>query len=319
MKINIGIVGYGNLGKAVEQLILSNPNFNLVAIFSRRLITSKFNTKIEPYNNFLEYKNKIDIMLLCGGSKSDLESQTREICKHFDIINTFDTHAKIADEFKNLNKIAKKHNRRAIICCGWDPGIFSIIRGLFFAISKNNSYTFWGKGLSMGHSDAVRQVENVDDGIQFTIPINESIKKARQGILESFEPMHKRECFVVADEKHFKQIEKDIKNIPHYFKGQPTNINFVSAEKLLKLKANKSHKGFIINKFKTISGYDCKMEFSVSMKSNPDFTASIMIAYINAVINLKQNRQNGAFTNLDIPISYLFKNFEHEKLLKTIC
>lgn len=319
MKINVGIVGYGNLGKSVEQIVLSQQNLNLVAIFSRRLIKSKYNTKVEFYDEFKSYKNKIDIMLLCGGSKSDLEFQTPEVFEYFDVINTFDTHAKIFNEYKKLNALSQKTNHRAIICCGWDPGIFSIIRGLFLAISKQNSYTFWGKGVSMGHSDAIRRVPFVDDGVQFTVPILSAIKKARSGTLEKDEPMHERICFVSANQIYHKQIETDIKNIPNYFKGQPTKVNFVPAIKVMKLKSNMRHKGFIINNFKTKSGTNCKMEFSVSMKSNPDFTASIMVAYINAVINLKQSNTIGAFTNLDIPISFLFEKREFESLLKTIC
>lgn len=319
MKINIGIVGYGNLGKAVEQTVLADPNLNLVAIFSRRLIKSKYNTKIESYDKFLEYKQKIEIMFLCGSSKSDLEIQTPEISKHFDTINSFDTHAKIAYEYKKLNTLAKNVNHRIIMCCGWDPGLFSIMRGLFLAISKKNSFTFWGKGVSMGHSDAVRRVENVDDGIQFTLPILEAIKKARAGKLEQNEAMHERECFVVADKKHHNKIEKQIKNIPNYFKGQPTRVNFVSAEKIFKLKTNMRHKGFIINKFKTVSGSNCKLEFSASMESNPSFTASIMVTYINAIINLKEHKLSGAFTSLDIPVNFLFKKEDHEKLLHIIC
>lgn len=319
MKINIGIVGYGNLGKAVEQNVLSNKNFNLIAIFSRRNVTSKFNTKIEHYENIFDYKNKIDVMILCGGSKCDLEWQTAEIINHFDIINSFDTHKKIASEYKKLNIVAKKTKHRGIICCGWDPGIFSIARGLFSAISNNHSYTFWGKGVSLGHSEALRQIKNVDDGIQFTVPNKDAITKAKKGTLESDTPLHFRECFVSANKTFHKQIEQDIKNIPNYFKGQPTSVNFVSQEKLLKLKSNMSHKGFVINSFKTLNGKKCKMEFSVSMQSNPEFTASILVAYINAVINLKNHNLVGTFTNLDIPISFLYKENQKDMLLNEIC
>lgn len=319
MKINVGIVGYGNLGKAVEQGIIKSQKFNLVAIFSRRIIKSKFNTKVESYDHFLDYKNKIDVMLLCGGSKNDLEYQTPEILQHFDVINTFDTHAKIACEYKKLDSIAKTNNHRAIICSGWDPGLFSIIRGLFLAIGKSEPITFWGKGVSMGHSDAIRQVAHVDDGIQFTVPIEESIKKAKLGTLKKDEPMHERICFVSADEKYHTSIETDIKNIPNYFKGQPTKVNFVSNEKVIKLKQNMKHKGFIFENFETANGSKCKIEFKVSMESNPEFTASIMVAYINAVINLKSTKQCGCFTSLDIPVSYLFDKSKHLNLLQTIC
>ena len=199
MKIRIGIVGYGNLGKAVEQIVLSNPKLNLVAIFSRRTIKSKFNVKIEPFDNFLDYKNKIDIMVLCGSSLNDLEFQTPEILEHFDVINSFDTHLKILKEYRKLDKIAKSKKHRAIICTGWDPGLFSMIRGLFLSIGKSEPVTFWGKGVSMGHSDAIRKVQNVDDGLEFTIPIQEAIKKTKMGIFENNSLKHERVCFVSAN------------------------------------------------------------------------------------------------------------------------
>ena len=319
MKVNIGIVGYGNLGKAVEQNILSDPNLNLVAIFSRRLVKSKFNVKIEPYDRFLDYKNKIDVMLLCGGSKSDLEFQTPEILKHFDVINTFDTHAKIVKEYTKLSMVAKSAKHRAIICCGWDPGLFSVVRCLFLAIGKNKPLTFWGKGVSMGHSDAIRQVAHVDDVIQFTVPVAEAIKNAKKGTLSSSDIMHERVCFVAANEKYHGEVERQIKNIPNYFKGQPTKVNFVTREKIVKLKRDMRHKGFIFESFKTAGGFNCKMEFSASMKSNPEFTASIMVAYINAVINLKNSKDIGVFTTLDIPVSYLFDRSKYLKLLNFIC
>lgn len=321
MKINIGIVGYGNLGKSVEQCVLSKKNLSLVAIFSRRTVVSKYNTHIEPYENILDYKNKIDIMILCGSSKDDLEWQSIQLIKHFDIINSFDNHKKIAKEFKKINLASKKSEHRAIICCGWDPGIFSLYRGLFQAISNSVSYTFWGKGISLGHSDAIRKIDNVDDGIEFTVPNPNAIKqiKSKFHTNSEEEPMHLRECFVVADSKHHKQIERDIKNIPNYFKGQPTTVNFISKEKLLQLKSKLNHRGVVFNNFKTSNGSFCKFEASVYMNSNPDFTASIIITYINAIINLKKKNQAGCFTCLDIPISDLYLNNDIDNLLKTIC
>lgn len=318
-KVNIGIVGYGNLGKAAEQAVLANKNFNLIAIFSRRLICSKFNTKIEPYENFRNYVGKIDIMLLCGGSKSDLEIQTPEIAKYFDVINTFDTHKKIPTEYSKLNDIGKKTGHRIIMSCGWDPGIFSMIRAMFLALSKNDPITFWGKGISMGHSDAIRRVDGVEDAVQFTIPNPEAVKKAKAGNLPEDMPRHFRDCYVACEPKYEQRIENEIKNIPNYFKGQPTTVNFVSQKHLLKLKSKMLHKGEVISSFKTAGGSKCKMNFSVSMDSNPNFTATIMTSYINAVISLKENKMTGAFTNLDIPVSYLFEKKERENLIKTLC
>ncbi len=317
MKTRIGIVGYGNLGKAAEQEILKNHQLKLVAIFSRRNIKSKFNTIIEPIENYTQYKNKIDIILLCGSSKSDIFEQSNIFANHFDTINTFDTHQKIKDLQSSVNKVCKTSNTRCIMCCGWDPGLFSVIRGLFLAISNNKPLTFWGKGISMGHSDAIRTVNNVIDGVEFTIPNNEAKKLALAGKNIENLNLHYRDCYVLAEKNHNKII-KDIKNIPNYFKGQPTNITFVSDEKLLKLKNNLSHKGSVISAF-DISGHKNKLSMSVEMHSNPAFTARIMITYINAIINLKKDKKSGAFTPLDIPITYLFKSGNNENLLSTIC
>lgn len=318
MKINIGIVGYGNLGKAIEKSVLTNQNFNLVAIFSRRLIKSKFGTKIEPYDEILTYKNKISIMILCGNSKSDIEEHSTKLIEYFDIINSFDEHKKIESYYKNLNLLAKKNNHRAIICCGWDPGLFSVIRTLFLAISNEKPITVWGKGISMGHSAVIRTVPYVDDGISITVPNDIAIKNIRNNKYNN-EPLHKRICYVAAETNRQKYIEKKIKNIQNYFKNQPTTVNFVSNLTVMKLKQNMSHKGRVFSCFKTKNQTVAKMEFSATMKSNPDFTAEIIIAYIMAVINLKNNKCCGAFLPIDIPAAYLFSEKERAKLLKYIC
>ncbi len=319
MKINIGIVGYGNLGKSAERAVLANKNLNLVRIFSRRVVVSSYNTAVEPYENYRNFVGKIDIMLLCGGSKSDLEVQTPEILEYFDCINTFDTHKKLKSEYDRLGKLAKETGHRLIMACGWDPGMFSVIRAYNKAISGTNPITFWGKGISMGHSDAIRRVNGVIDAVQFTVPSPDAVKLAKAGTLPDDVPLHFRECYVVADKKDQERIEKEIKEIPNYFKGQPTTVNFVSSEKLSKLKSKMFHKGEVISSFKTVHGSACKINFSVSMESNPNFTASIVIAYINAIVNLKYNGLSGAFTNLDIPPSYLFLGKEKENLISSLC
>lgn len=319
MKINIGIIGYGNLGKATEQIILSKHKYNLVAIFSRRMVKSKFNTIIESYENISLYKDKIDIMLLCGGSFDDLEKQTTDALFYFDSINTFDNHKKIPSEFERLDKIAKNTNHRLIMSCGWDPGIFSIIRTIFFSLSKTKPIVFWGKGISMGHSDAIRKVKNVTDGIEFTIPNKNALKLARLGKFYENEPLHFRQCFVVAEKKYQKTIYEKIKNIPDYFKGQPTTVEFVSHEELLKLKSKMAHCGEIISNFKTLDGSNNWFNFKLKTASNPNLTATILTSYIDAIINLKQDKKIGAFTPLDIPISYLFDKSYHNKLLSDLC
>lgn len=308
MKINVGIVGYGNLGKAVEKEILKNPKYNLMAIFSRRIVSSKFNTLVEDYDSHKNYVGKIDLMFLCGGSLSDLEFQSEEIAKHFNFINTFDTHAKIEKHITSLNAICKKSNTVAIVSCGWDPGIFSVVRALMFSISNQKPTTFWGKGISMGHSDAIRRVEGVIDGIQFTIPNKEAVVQARKETLSKNTPKHFRECFVVSHEPNKSKIEKQIKSIPNYFKNQPTTVKFVSEDTLLKLKNKLFHKGEIICTFTSDTNLKNSLNFSVKMQSNPNFTAKIMVAYSNAVINLKNKKISGAFTPLEIPASELFLN-----------
>lgn len=319
MKINIGIVGYGNLGKATEQLILSKNEYNLVAIFSRRVVKSRFNTLIESYENISLYKNKIDIMLLCGGSFDDLEKQTSDALVYFDSINTFDNHKKIPSEFERLDKLAKTTGHRLIMSCGWDPGLFSIFRSLFFSLSHTKPVVFWGKGISMGHSDAVRKVRNVIDGIEFTIPNSKAQKLAKNNKLTGEEILHFRECFVVADKKYHKTISERIKNIPDYFKGQPTTVEFVKSEELLKLKSKMSHKGEIISHFKGLDGSKNQLTFKLKTTSNPTLTATILTSFIEALINLKNEKKFGAFTPLDIPVSYLFKPEYHTKLLENLC
>lgn len=318
MKINVGIVGYGNLGKAAEKAVLANKGLSLVAIFSRRLVCSPYSTKIESYENFKNYQGKIDVMLLCGGSHSDLIIQTPEIAKYFDVINTFDTHKKIPEEFDQLNKIASSSGTRAIMSCGWDPGIFSMMRAMFFVLSDNLPVTFWGKGISMGHSDAARRVENVEDAVEFTIPNAEALKLARAGKPTENLPLHFRECYVVAKPKHQPKIECEIKNIKNYFKGQPTKVNFVSREELLKLKSKMLHKGEVISTFKTIQDTKCKLSFAASMQSNPDFTANIMTKFIGACLSLKEQGKCGAFTPLDISMSDLLWGTSREEQLKLI-
>lgn len=318
MKINIGIIGYGNLGKAVEQIVLSRNDLNLVAIFSRRVVKSKYNSQIESYENIALYKNKIDVMLLCGGSFADLEKQTSDAILYFDCINTFDNHKKIYSELKRLDKLARNSGHRLIMSCGWDPGIFSIFRALFYSLSNIKPNAFWGKGISMGHSDAIRNLDGVIDAVEFTIPNETAIKRARKGKSLKDEANHYRECFVVAEKKYHKLLEKKIKNIPDYFKGQETSVEFVEKEKLLKLKENMSHKGEIISNFSMIDGSKCLFDFKLSTSSNPMLTATIMIRYVDALLNLKQVGQVGAFNLLDVPISFLFKQSSYDKIIKNL-
>ncbi len=319
MSINVGIIGYGNLGKALEQVLLSRNDCNLIAIFSRRVVKSSFNTLIESYENIALYRDKIDIMMLCGGSFGDLETQTSDALLYFDCVNSYDNHKLLGLELQKLDKLAKASQHRLIMSCGWDPGLFSTLRCLIFAISNTKPYVFWGKGISMGHSEAIRKVPNVIDAIQFTIPNRKAIHLAKLGTLPDNEFKHFRECFVVANKQHQKKIEKQIKNIPNYFKGQATSVSFISQEQLLKLRCKMAHQGEIISKFKTIHGSNCQLNFKLKMDSNPNLTATIMSCYINAIINLKENKKTGAFTPLDIPPIYHFKSESRNKIIDALC
>lgn len=318
-KIKVGIVGYGNLGKAIEEEILKNKNLKLVAIFSRRTVSSKYNTLIEPYHAFKEYKNKIDVMMMCGGSANDIELQVSEISKYFCLINSFDTHSKLKNFVSTLDILNKENKTISISACGWDPGLFSIIRALSYAISTEKPLTFWGKGLSMGHSDAIRGISGVEDGLQFTIPNKKAILDAKKGMLSDGEPLHFRECFVFAKKDKHKLIEKQIKNIPNYFKGQPTSVSFVSSIRLAKLKSNMAHEGIIISPFRLSNNKKAYIEFQAKMDSNPIFTAKIMIRFIFAIIKLKDKKEFGAYLPFDVPISYLFLDGERQFVIKHLC
>lgn len=319
MKIRVGIVGYGNLGKAVEEEILKNKNFKLIAIFSRRVVVSKFNSVIEPYDVCINYKDKIDIMIMCGGSANDVEIQLPEIAKFFNTINSFDIHSKLEELIGRIDKINKENKTVSLSACGWDPGLFSIIRGLMFAISGETPTTFWGKGISMGHSDAVRNVDGVIDGLQFTIPNKEAVSLAKKGKIIEGLALHNRRCYVACDKNKKKIIESQIKNIPNYFKGQPTFVEFVPSANISKLKCNMSHKGLIVAPFRLSVKNKAYMEFSAKMDSNPAFTAKIMVRFIFAVIKLKKEERFEAFLPMDIPLSSLLSKSEREFVIKNLC
>lgn len=319
MKIRVGIVGYGNLGKAVEEEVLKNKNLKLVAIFSRRVIVSKYNSLVEPYETYINYKGKIDIMVMCGGSANDIEVQLPEIAKIFNTINSFDTHSKLEKLVSQIDKINKAGKTVSLSACGWDPGLFSIIRSLMFAISGEAPTTFWGKGISMGHSDAIRKVDGVLDGVQFTIPNKEAVSLAKKGKLIEELALHQRKCYVSCDKNKQNTIENQIKNIPNYFKGQPTSVEFVSASDVSKLKSNMSHKGLIVSPFRLSANQKAYMEFWAKMDSNPAFTAKIMVRFILAVISMKKEEKFGAFLPMDIPLSSLFTKFERDFTIKHLC
>lgn len=309
--IKIGIVGYGNLGKAVEKILESEKDLNLVGIFTRRNkdeIQKVTMSKVYSVDEILDFKDIIDVLILCGGSHSDLPIQGPLYLKHFNTVDSFDTHAKIESYFNEMNNIAAHNNKVGIISIGWDPGIFSLSRVLFKSILPNsNIYCFWGKGVSQGHSDAIRKIDGVIDAIQYTIPIEETKKRIRNGenlILEN-KDKHKRECFVVIDDGYDRfEIENKIKNMPFYFDEYNTSVNFISLEEL-RNKHNKLFHGGNIIANNEISNNKNTLELSLKLDSNPLFTASILVAYAKANYKLQQEKQYRAYTILDIPIAYI--------------
>lgn len=298
-KIRIGIVGYGNLGKSVEEKLQNDERFKLVCIFSRRSVSSVFKTHCDKFENIENYKRKIDIMCLCSGSKTDIEQQAFLVSKQFHTIDTFDNHAQIKDYHRSLDETNKKNKRCSIISCGWDPGLFSLIRALTKAVD-NKYETFWGKGVSQGHSQALRALSGVDDAIEYTLPVRKALKEAQKGHKLNEKSKHQRLCFVAAKKGVNKRaLCQEIRSMPDYFEGYKTIIKFCSAKKVEKLKTHMYHCGCVLSP-------NNQMRFELNLKSNPRFTAQVVVAYCIALYNLIKNKEYGAKTILDIPPSYLF-------------
>ena len=325
--IKIGILGYGNLGKGVEVAIKDNPDMELVAIFTRRdpkEIKTITNVKVESVNDIEKYKNKIDVLVLCGGSATDLPKQTPEYAKMFNVIDSFDTHAKIYEHFNNVNARALETNHVALISCGWDPGAFSLNRLMAESFLPNgNTYTFWGPGVSQGHSDAIRRIEGVKDPKQYTIPVEESINKVRSGSNPelSVRDKHKRVCYVVLHQDANPELVKEqIINIPNYFDEYDTEVNFVSEEELKKNHSKMPHGGFVIRSGKTGINSETNqiIEYSLNLESNPEFTASILLSYSRAIYRLAEKKDYGAKTVFDIAPSLLTRYTQEELLHKML-
>lgn len=308
--LRVGIVGYGNLGKGVEMAISQNPDLTLVGIFTRRSpkdIDSK--ATVIALDQIQEYKGLVDVMILCGGSAKDLPEQVSQISSMFHTVDSFDTHAKIPDYFDMVDKVTKQNNTLSLISTGWDPGLFSIARLLGQSILPvSHEYTFWGEGLSQGHSDAIRRVEGVKMGVQYTIPKKEAIELVRNGNNPSLSnaDRHQRVCYVVAEPQADKDlIETTIKQMPNYFAEYHTSVHFISEEKMLKDHNKMPHGGMVITSGKTASGSQHRMEFSLHLDSNPEFTASVLVAFTRAIGKLASEGQVGARTVFDIPLGYL--------------
>ena len=315
MSIKIGILGYGNLGRGVECAVKQNDDMELVAVFTRRNPEDvKILTETAVVCNVADvedWKDKIDVMIICGGSATDLPKQTPVYAKIFNVIDSFDTHARIPEHFANVDAAAKEGGHVGIISVGWDPGMFSLNRLYANAILPDgNDYTFWGKGVSQGHSDAIRRVEGVKDGKQYTIPVEAALEAVRNGENPELttRQKHTRECFVVLEEgADAAKVEEEIKTMPNYFSDYDTTVHFISEEEL---KANHSgipHGGFVLRSGKT--GWDGEnkhlIEYSLKLDSNPEFTSSVLIAYARAAYRLASEGQIGCKTVFDIAPAYL--------------
>ena len=315
MSIRIGILGYGNLGRGVECAIKQNADMELVAVFTRRdPATVQILTEDVPVCRIADvqdWKDKIDVMILCGGSATDLPKQTPVYAEMFNVIDSFDTHARIPEHFEDVDAAAKKGGNVGIISVGWDPGMFSLNRLYANVIlPEGKDYTFWGKGVSQGHSDAIRRVEGVKDGKQYTIPVEAALEAVRNGENPELttRQKHTRECFVVLEEDaDAAKVEEEIKTMPNYFSDYDTTVHFISEEEL---KANHSgipHGGFVLRSGKT--GWDGEnkhlIEYSLKLDSNPEFTASVIVAYARAAYKLAQEGQSGCKTVFDIAPAYL--------------
>jgi diaminopimelate dehydrogenase len=308
--LRVGIVGYGNLGKGVELAIQQNPDMELVAIFTRRPPTDlNTNSKVVSISQVEEYKDKIDVMVLCGGSSQDLPEQVIQISKLFNTVDSFDTHAKIPAYFEKVDTAAKASNKLSLISTGWDPGLFSMARLLGQSIlPEGEEYTFWGKGLSQGHSDAVRRVAGVKNGVQYTIPMDSAMERVRSG--ENPELLtadkHQRICYVVPNEgASLSEIESLITSMPHYFDEYQTTVHFITEEELVAEHSGMPHGGVVFRSGTTGNGSKQRIEFSLSLESNPEFTASVLVAYTRAVGKMAKEGQTGARTVFDIPLGYL--------------
>lgn len=309
--IRVAIIGYGNLGRGVERALKQNADMELVGVFSRRepATVQTDGASAYPLAELEDYKEKLDVCILCGGSATDLPIQTPAITKNFNTIDSFDTHAKIPEHFANVDRVAKEHQTVSIISTGWDPGLFSLNRLYAQSIlPEGETYTFWGKGVSQGHSDALRRIVGVADAIQYTIPNNDVIEKLKAGEKMNLttRDKHLRECFVVlaegADEE---AIRQEIVTMPNYFDEYDTTVHFISAEALKRDHQAMPHGGTVLRTGTTHEKTKQVIEYNLQLESNPEFTASVLVAYARACARLAKEKRYGAFTVLDIAPSYL--------------
>lgn len=324
MSIRIGIYGWGNLGRGVELALQQNPDMKGVAVFTRRdpkTIVTRTGIPVYSVNDAEKMKGEIDVMILCGGSATDLPAQTPALAEHFCVVDSFDTHAKIPQHVKAVQEAAQKGKKTALISGGWDPGMFSLSRLYASAIlPEGKDYTFWGKGVSQGHSDAIRRIEGVADAKQYTIPMEKAVSAVRAGENPELTTgeKHERECFVVAKEgADLARIEKEIKEMPNYFADYKTTVHFVSQEELNEKHSGLPHGGVVIRSGVTGLRKEHKhtIEYSLKLDSNPEFTSSVLVACARAVHKLYGEGNYGCKTLFDVPPAYL-SNEDRAELIK---
>ena len=315
MSIKIGIIGYGNLGRGVECAVRQNPDMELAAVFTRRnpesLKISTPSAAVAGVGEIAQWKDKIDVMIICGGSATDLPKQTPEYAKMFNVVDSFDTHAKIPEHFAAVDKSAKSAGKVAIISVGWDPGLFSLNRMYANAIlTDGKDYTFWGKGVSQGHSDAVRRIAGVKNAKQYTIPVQSALDAVRNGKNPDLttRQKHTRECFVVLEDgANAAEVEKQIKEMPNYFADYDTTVHFIDDEEFAKNHSAIPHGGFVLRCGKTGANGENShiIEYSLKLDSNPEFTSCVLLAYARAACRLNKEGQSGCKTVFDIAPAYL--------------
>ncbi len=315
MSIRIGILGYGNLGRGVELAVKSAPDMELVCVFTRRdpssVTIATEGIPVISTNEVEKWTDKIDVLILCGGSATDLPTQTPEYAKLFNVVDSFDTHARIPEHFANVDASAQAAGKVAVISCGWDPGMFSLARVYSNAILPDgNDYTFWGKGVSQGHSDAIRRIKGVKNAKQYTIPVEAALEAVRNGENPELttRQKHTRECFVVLEDgADAAAVEKEIKEMPNYFADYDTTVHFISEEELLTNHSGMAHGGFVFRSGKTGANKEHNhiIEYSLKLDSNPEFTTSVLIAVARAAYRMNAEGTKGCKTILDIPPAYL--------------
>jgi diaminopimelate dehydrogenase len=307
-KIRLGIVGYGNLGKGVERAVRNNPDMEIVGVFTRRdPATLDTANMVYAMDNLEDFVGKVDVMILCGGSATDLPKQTKTINRLFNTVDSYDNHAEIPGYFAEVDRSAKECGKVSMISIGWDPGLFSLNRVLANAVlPSGKDYTFWGEGVSQGHSDAIRRVPGVVNAIQYTVPVESALQEARSGSGKDLtaREKHTRLCFVVAEEGADKdKIAEEIRTMPNYFEPYDTTVNFITEEELARDHGRIPHGGFVIRTGETSKGVKQNIEFRLKLDSNPEFTSSVLVAYARACYRFAKEGKKGAFTVLDVPFA----------------